>query len=107
VTEEIPDLPVPPPVDPAAVGPDAVKTVGGRKYGWQQPPTKLDTDDPATCAHTGLTTARNELKADPAARPIGDIWLCVCGQEFEVVLGDGGNKILCPKEPTDGPEAEE
>lgn len=109
VTEENPEnpeLPVPPPVDPAAVGPDAVKTVGGRKYGWQQPPTHIDTNDPTTCAHTGLTTARFNLRVSPDARLVGDIWLCVCGQEFVVTIGDGDNKILCPKEPENG-EAED
>ena len=92
------ERPTPPPFDPSVISPDAVKTVGGRKYGWQNARQNTDdTSDPETCAHTGVRVARTALKAQPDQYPIGGEWLCVCGQVFEVVIGEGGNKILKEK----------
>ena len=94
-----PERPTPPPFDPAAIGPDAIQTVAGRKFGWQQPRNPAPVpEDPDTCAHTALVGARAMLKADPDSYSVGDEWLCTCGQVFVVTIGDAGNKILKEKD---------
>jgi hypothetical protein len=93
------ERPTPPPFDTAAVSPDAVRTVNGRKYGWQNARQPTDVEvDLETCAHTGVVVASWALKVDPESYALGSEWLCVCGQVFEVVIGDAGNKILKEKE---------
>lgn len=81
-----------PPVDPKAVSRDAVKTVGDKKYGWQQPaqPIGMKSD---LCAHIGLVHARLTIDM----HEVGDEWVCQCGQVFVVSIGEGGNKIFTKK----------
>ena len=88
--EDPDDEPLAPPVAPAAVDPSVVETTAsGKKFGWQQAPTR-NVAPVEACFHMGLVQARKQI----ANQEIGHEWVCTCGTEFKVSLNTSGKKIL-------------